>query len=45
MEFALCHPNGAWNYEVAPKVLENLYTPQSFKDPRSSIRQDVGIHL
>jgi hypothetical protein len=27
LELASCHTNGAWNYEVASSVLENLCTP------------------
>jgi hypothetical protein len=26
-ELASCHTSGAWNFEVAPTVLENLCTP------------------
>jgi hypothetical protein len=27
MELALCHPFGAYNFEVAPIFLGNLFTP------------------
>jgi hypothetical protein len=27
MEFVRYHPSGAWNFELAPRCLENLWTP------------------
>ena len=27
MELPSCHPPGDWNFEVVPRVLENLWTP------------------
>ena len=28
MEFASCHPPGGRNFEVIPRFLENLWTPE-----------------
>ena len=27
MEFILCHPSGTWNFDVAPRFLENVCIP------------------
>jgi hypothetical protein len=30
-KFAACHPSGAYNFEVAPRLLEHLFTHGSYK--------------
>jgi hypothetical protein len=46
MELVSCHPSGDYNFEVAPRFLENLCTPvANYTFPSGLPIEIITIHL